>query len=102
MFDFSRDRLLSLTQAADLLPPGRGGRPTHHATLVRWITHGVAGPAGGRVRLRPVKVASRCLIPAASLSEFAAALTPGAGPDTAGAGMTAPVRTAARNAADTL
>jgi uncharacterized protein DUF1580 len=53
--DLGTERVVSLTQAARLLPPGRNGRPVHVSTLVRAI---VRGNRQG-VRLEALRLGSR-------------------------------------------
>jgi hypothetical protein len=68
---------LSIGQAARMLPPGRNGRPTHTATLVRWITSGTASPSGEVVHLRAVRLGGRWLTTREWLDDYARRLTPG-------------------------
>jgi len=69
------DRLLTLSQAAALIP-GRQRSRVHASTLARWISRGVRAPDGRRIRLRAVRLASRWQTTQAWIDEFAAALTP--------------------------
>src|SRR4051794_36659981 len=56
MIDTTSESLLTLTQAADVLPRRRKGRKTHVSTLYRWATAGCRG-----VRLESVQIgATRC------------------------------------------
>jgi hypothetical protein len=76
MIDLSNESTLSLTQAAELLPPGRGGaRPTLGCVL-RWILKGAKGPAGEFVRLEAVRLGGRWLTSREALQRFAERLTP--------------------------
>lgn len=38
-----RDKLLTFTEAASLIPKRRAGRKTHISTLYRWATRGIRG-----------------------------------------------------------
>jgi hypothetical protein len=53
MIDLNSESSLSLSQAARLLPPGRGGRPVTLSCLLRWVLTGVRSPSGDLVRLDP-------------------------------------------------
>ena len=70
------ETLLGLPEAARRLPPGRGGRPVSFSCVLRWITDGVAGPDGRRVKLEGVRVGGRWLTSQEALARFAERLTP--------------------------
>jgi hypothetical protein len=70
------ETLLSLSQAARRLPPGRNGRPVTLSCLLRWVLDGAPGPDGRRVRLGAVRLGGRWLTSVEALARFAAALTP--------------------------
>jgi hypothetical protein len=72
----TEETLLSISQAARRLPPGRRGRPVSFACVLRWILDGIPGPDGQRVRLEAVRLGGRWLTSVEALSRFAAALTP--------------------------
>jgi hypothetical protein len=72
--DLSSEAGLGLAQAARHLPPGRNGRPTHPATLVRWIVQGARAADGRRVHLEAVRLGARWVTSAAALQRFAEAL----------------------------
>src|SRR5262245_5802633 len=76
MIDLSTESALSLTQAARLLPPGRGGRPVTLSCVLRWVLTGARGPSGERIRLEAVRVGGRWLTTREALQRFAEALTP--------------------------
>jgi hypothetical protein len=81
MIDLRTENLISLVQAARLIPPGRNGKATHISTLMRWINPGARG-----VRLEAVRLGGRWLTSAAALQRFAdrlTALETGSGPDQA-------------------
>jgi hypothetical protein len=69
--DLGSETLVSLSQAARLLPPGRRGRPVNLSTILRWIIDGVAG-----VRLEGLRVGGRWLTSKEALARFAERLTP--------------------------
>jgi hypothetical protein len=70
VINIGTEELLTLAQAAKILPPRRGGRKTHTSTLFRWSTTGVRG-----VRLETIQVGGcRCTTQRA-LQEFCEALT---------------------------
>jgi hypothetical protein len=68
--------LINLRQAANSIPGGRNGRPTHPATICRWITEGSPGPGGETVRLRAIRMGGRWLTRPEWLEEFGRRLTP--------------------------
>jgi hypothetical protein len=76
MIDLSEEASLSLTQAARLLPPGRGDRPVTLSCLLRWILRGARAPSGQLVRLEAVRVGGRWITSKEALQRFAEALTP--------------------------
>jgi hypothetical protein len=76
MIDLKSEQLLSLAEAAQRLPRGRGGRPTHFSTILRWILTGVRGPADEKVKLEAIRLGDRWLTSAEALQRFAEALTP--------------------------
>jgi hypothetical protein len=65
---------VSFSQAARLIPPGRGGRPTSPATLWRWARAGCRGADGQRVRLEVTRVGCRWLTSRPALERFLARL----------------------------
>jgi hypothetical protein len=66
----------SLTRAARRFPPARLGRPVTLSCLVRWITRGVKGPEGQRVKLEAARLAGRWITTAAACGRFVEAQTP--------------------------
>ncbi len=70
------ETLISLSDAARRLPPGRGRRPVSFSCVLRWITTGVPGPDGQRVRLEGVRVGGRWLTSEEALARWAERLTP--------------------------
>jgi hypothetical protein len=70
------ETLLSLTQAARRLPPGRSNRPVSLSCVLRWVLNGTPGPDGKRVRLDACRVGGRWLTSVEALQRFADLLTP--------------------------
>jgi hypothetical protein len=70
------EKLIGLLTAAKRLPPGRGGRPVSVSCVLRWITHGVPGPDGQRIKLEGVRVGGRWLTSEEALARWAERLTP--------------------------
>lgn len=70
------ETLISLYDAARRLPHGRRNRPVSFSCVLRWITDGVPGPDGTRVRLEGVRLGGRWLTSEEAIVRFAARLTP--------------------------
>ena len=87
------ERSLTLAEAAKLLPPLRGGKRVHLATLYRWVQRGVAG-----VRLESVRLGRTVVTSREALQRFAERLSAGRRP--AGAASPEAARRAARVDAD--
>ena len=86
------ESLLTLHDAAQLLPSNRAGKRVSFATVWRWVLRGVRACDGQLVRLEAARVGGRWLTSREALERFAAALT---SPIDAGG---APIRTpTARN-----
>jgi hypothetical protein len=75
MIDF-KEELITLTQAARLIPPARRGKRTHLSTILRWILDGAKAPNGTVVKLEGVRLGGRWLTTKQALQRFAEALTP--------------------------
>ncbi len=43
MIDIKTEKLISVAQAAAMLPPTRHAKKTHGSTIIRWIHRGVRG-----------------------------------------------------------
>lgn len=43
MIDLKTEKLISVVQAAAMLPPTRQAKKTHASTIIRWIHRGVRG-----------------------------------------------------------
>lgn len=74
--DLTAEDVLSLAQAAALIPPARRGKKTCLGTLIRWVNDGVPGPDGRKVRLEAIRLGNRWMTTRAALQRFAEALTP--------------------------
>jgi hypothetical protein len=71
MIDFETEKLISLAEAAKLIPPARRGKKTHLSTVLRWILQGADG-----VRLEGVRLGGRWMTSRQALQRFADRLTP--------------------------
>ena len=69
MIDITAERVLSLTQAARLLPRRRRGRKPSPSTLYRWAKRGLRG-----VRLETVRVGGTLCTSVEALNRFFAEL----------------------------
>lgn len=69
MIDLHKDQLLSMAQAARLLPERDGSRP-HPSTLWRFCRKGIRSRAGGRVICDSVRVGARLYTTVRALNEF--------------------------------
>ena len=74
--ELRNETLLTLNQAARLLPPSRCGRPVHLSCIFRWVRDGVRLLDGSRVRLEAIRLGGRWLTSVEALERFAAAQTP--------------------------
>jgi hypothetical protein len=75
MIELRTETLLSLSQAAAMLPKGRRGRPVTLSCVLRWITDGVRTPSG-IVYLEALRLGGRWLTSLEALARFADAQTP--------------------------
>jgi len=76
VIDINSETLISLAEAARLVPPARRGKKTHLSTLLRWILRGSRGPDGEPVRLEGVRLGNRWMTSASALTRFMTQLTP--------------------------
>jgi hypothetical protein len=72
-----REGLIGLCQAAELPGTFRDGRPTHPATLTRWIQNGIRLPEGTRLKLEAVRVNGRWATSRAAVVRFLERQQPG-------------------------
>jgi hypothetical protein len=76
MIDLTSETLISLSEAARLLPRGRRNRPVTLSCVLRWVLDGVRLPSGSAVRLQAVRMGGRWLTSKEALQRFADAQTP--------------------------
>ena len=76
MLDLRNEEPITLAAAARLFPPTRQGRPISLSAIFRWISDGIKGPDGKRIRLEAARVGGRWLTSVAALERFAQAQTP--------------------------
>jgi hypothetical protein len=74
--DLSAEAILSLRDAAKLIPPARQGRPVSFQCLLRWVLDGARGPDGQLVKLEGLRLGGRWLTSSQAIQRFAEALTP--------------------------
>jgi hypothetical protein len=70
MINIHTERLISLRDAIKLLPPGRGGRPIHVASMYRWVSRGVR-----QIRLESVRIGGTVYTSREALERFTIRLT---------------------------
>jgi hypothetical protein len=66
----------TLTRAARRVPRTRQDKPVTLGCLLRWITRGVIGPSGERVRLEAARLGGRWITTPGAIRRFVAAQTP--------------------------
>jgi hypothetical protein len=66
----------TLTRAARRVPRTRRDRPVTLSCLIRWITSGVIGPEGQRVKLEAARLAGRWVTSPGAIRRFVQAQTP--------------------------
>jgi len=71
----SQEKLLSLSEAARMLPSRRSGRPLSPSCIWRWINEGVRGPDGRTVKLEGVRLGPAWLTSVEALQRFGDRLT---------------------------
>jgi Protein of unknown function (DUF1580) len=76
MLDLRNEEPITLAAAAKMFPPTRQGRPISLSAIFRWISDGIKGPDGTRIRLEAARVGGRWLTSVAALERFAMAQTP--------------------------
>ncbi len=67
---------LNMSQATKYFVSSRGNRPAHKSRLIRYITHGVNGPNGGRVYLEALRQGNQWVTTPSAIQAFCEALTP--------------------------
>jgi hypothetical protein len=73
--DRRRDAEMRLTEAARFVPSSRGDRPTHPATLTRWILRGVRLRDGRSLKLAARRYPGGWSVTRQALDDFVSALT---------------------------
>lgn len=97
------EAVIRLHEAARIVGMGRGGRPTHMATVWRWIRKGCRAHDGRIVRLEAVRVGSHWVTSREAIRRFSDALTPRIDGDPAPAPRTSTARQrASQRAAERL
>ena len=76
MIDLRNEEPITLAAAAKMFPPTRQGRPISLSAIFRWISDGIKGPEGKRIRLDAARIGGRWLTSVAALERFAMAQTP--------------------------
>ena len=69
------ETILSLHDAAQLIPSNRAGKRINFSTVWRWALKGIIAQNGDRVKLEFVKCGGRLLTSKQALERFVAALT---------------------------
>jgi hypothetical protein len=67
-FDLSHEKAISLSEAAQLIPARRGNKPTHPATITKWITVGYCG-----IKLDAIRLGGRWATSHEAIQRFAEA-----------------------------
>jgi Protein of unknown function (DUF1580) len=76
MIDIASEEVLSLAQAAKLLPPGRLGRPCAFPTILRWCLSGARSLDGRLVKLECLRLGGKWITSRQAIQRWAEALTP--------------------------
>jgi hypothetical protein len=69
VIDLTSENVIRLEEAAHICQ-------THFSTIFRWVTKGIPGADGERVRLRAVKCGAKWLSSTEAIAEFCEATTP--------------------------
>ncbi len=56
MIDLRNEEPITLAAAARMFPPTRQGRPISLSAIFRWISDGIKGPDGKRIRLEAARM----------------------------------------------
>lgn len=70
------EKLIGLSDVADKFPSARSGKPVSFSCVLRWITSGIKGPAGNRIRLEAIRLGGRWLTTEEALARWTDKLTP--------------------------
>jgi len=76
MIDLSAETILSLKEAATLIPPVRQGRPVSFNCILRWILKGSKTVDGQIVKLEGLRIGGRWVTSREAIQRYAEALTP--------------------------
>ena len=79
MIDLSQEHVISLSEAAGIIPAFRPGKHTHPSVLTRWILAGVKTRDGRSVHLRAARCGGRWITSREAIQEFLDAQTPAIG-----------------------
>lgn len=64
------EELIPVQDLPARLPPSRSGRRLHRAAVWRWVTDGLKGPDGGRVRLEALRMGRRWVTSKQAVARF--------------------------------
>ncbi len=64
------EELIPVQELPARLPPARSGRRLHRAAVWRWVTDGLKGPEGGRVRLEALRMGRRWVTSKQAVARF--------------------------------
>jgi hypothetical protein len=76
MIDITVEHPLTLSQAARLIPPARGGKRCHISTIARWIISGTRALDGSIVRLEAARLGGRWITSREAIGRYMQRLTP--------------------------
>lgn len=74
--DIKSETLLTLSQAARILPSSRLGRPVTLSCVLRWVLRGLKVPGGNVVRLEAIRLGGKWITSQEALQRFADRQTP--------------------------
>src|SRR3954468_1648243 len=75
MIDLTTETGLRPAKAAQLIPSFRSDRPTHSATVIRWMLEGVRLKDGSRLKLEAVRLPSGWVTTPSAVQRFIDRLT---------------------------
>jgi hypothetical protein len=74
--EIRNETTITLSQAGQLLPPGRRGKRPSLGCVLRWVLEGVRLPSGEVVRLEAIRCGGRWITTIEALERFATRQTP--------------------------
>jgi len=74
--EFRNETLLTLAQAAKILPRSRQNKPVSLGCVLRWVLNGVRTPSGEVVRLEAIRLGPRWVTSQEAIQRFADRQTP--------------------------